>query len=178
MEVEFKKERNKAYEVFQLLSPKKCISESLEQFHSNLSGLAARCSFGTLESRIPRDVFIVNMTNSDAQNELCRATKTPEEAYRIALSYESRDKYTKTYVSTCGGAGRTSAPMAGGFQIKTEPLGVIRGGYRNSRGRGRGQTQGRGQFSCELGKSTECPRARAKTSLTRGWGRDSGPAVF
>ena len=32
------------------------------------------------------------------------------------------------------------------MQIKTEPVGVIRGGYRNNRGRARGQTQGRGQY--------------------------------
>ena len=74
------------------------------------------------------------MTNREAQNELCRATKTPEEAYRIALSYERGDKKAKTYVTTAGC----------GTQIKTEPVGAIRGGYRSSRGRGSGQTQGRG----------------------------------
>ena len=100
MEGEFKKERNETYEVFQLLSRKQRIGESLEQFHSVLSGLAARCAIGTLESRILRDVLIVNMTNREAQNELCRATKTPEEAYRIALSYDRGDKYARTYVAT------------------------------------------------------------------------------
>ena len=48
----------------------------------------APCFFGALESRVLRDVFIVNMTNREAQNVLCRATKTPEDAYRIALSAE------------------------------------------------------------------------------------------
>ena len=46
MEGEFKKERNETYEVFQLLSRKQRIEESLEQFHAVFSGLAARCSFG------------------------------------------------------------------------------------------------------------------------------------
>ena len=88
LETEFKKERNETYETYQLLSRKQFINESLEQVHSVLSGLAARCNFGTLEDRILRDVFIVNMNNCDAQKELCRSTKTPEEVYRIALSYE------------------------------------------------------------------------------------------
>ena len=51
-----------------------------------------------------RDVFIVKLTNREAYNELCRTTKTPEEAYRIALSYERGDKYAKSYVTTGGTA--------------------------------------------------------------------------
>ena len=68
IETEFKKERNETYETFQLLARKQHIGESLEQFHSVLSGLAARCNFGTLETRILRDVFIVNKNNREAQN--------------------------------------------------------------------------------------------------------------
>ena len=67
LETEFKKERNETYETFQHLSRKQFIDESLEQFHSVLSGLAARCNFGALEDRILRDVFIVNMNNREAQ---------------------------------------------------------------------------------------------------------------
>ena len=86
LETEFKKERNETYETFQLLARKQQIGESLEQFHSVLSGLAARCNFGALETRNLRDVFIVNMNNREAQNDLCRSTKTPEEVYWVALS--------------------------------------------------------------------------------------------
>ena len=68
IETEFKKERNETFETFQLLARKQQIGESLEQFHSVLSGLAARCNFGTLETRILRDVFIVNMNIREAQN--------------------------------------------------------------------------------------------------------------
>ena len=129
MDGDFKKERNKNYEVFQLLSRKQRIGESLEQFHAVPSGLAARCSFGTLEARVLRDVFIVN----------------------IALSYERGDKYAKSYVTT----GDTASSSTGGgeINIKSEPAGVIRGGYRNSRGRGRRQAQGRGSYR---GGSTRC----------------------
>ena len=45
IETEFKKERNETYETFQLLARKQHIGESLEQFHSVLSALAARCNF-------------------------------------------------------------------------------------------------------------------------------------
>ena len=45
LETEFIKERNETYETFQLLSRKQFINESLEQFHSVLSALAARCNF-------------------------------------------------------------------------------------------------------------------------------------
>ena len=126
IETELKKERNEFYEKFQLLARKQHIGESLEQLHSVLSGLAARCTFGALETRILRDVFIVNMNNREAQNELFRSTKTPEEVYRIALSYERGCNHAKLYGSTTGRAttsGTTSG--AGAFQIKTEPVGTI-----------------------------------------------------
>ena len=44
LEAEFKKERNETYEIFGLLPKKHHINGSLEQFHSVLSGLAARCN--------------------------------------------------------------------------------------------------------------------------------------
>ena len=102
IETEFKKERNETYETFQLLARKQQIGESLKQFRSVLSELAARCNFGTLETRILQDVIIGNMNNREAQNELCRSTKTPEEVYRIALSYERGYKYAKSYGSATG----------------------------------------------------------------------------
>ena len=146
LETEFKKERNESYETYQLLSRKQFINESLEQFHSVLSGLAARCNFGALEDRILRDVFIVNMNNRDAQKELCRSMKTPEEVYRIALSYERGNKYASSYVATGPVGAPGSSSGGGGIQIKSEPVGIIRGGYRNNRARGRGSYQGRGSY--------------------------------
>ena len=68
--------------------------------------------------------------------------KNLEEAYRIALSYERGDNYTKSYVTT--GGTTSSSTGGGGISIKSDPVGIIRGGYRNSRGRGRGQAHGRG----------------------------------
>ena len=52
LETEFKKERNETYKTYQLLFRKQFINESLEQFHSVLSGLVARCNFGVLEGCI------------------------------------------------------------------------------------------------------------------------------
>ena len=93
------------------------------------------------------------MNNREAQNELCRSPKTPQEMYRIALSYGRRDKYAKTYVSATGGA-TTSGTTGGAFQIKTEPVGTIRGGYRNSRQHGRGSFSG--QADLRGGASKRC----------------------
>ena len=80
----FKKERNETYETYQPLFRKQREGETLETFHSVLSGLAARCALGALERRILCDVFIVNMSNKQAQTGLCRSNKTPDEVYRIA----------------------------------------------------------------------------------------------
>ena len=121
LETEFKKERNETYETNQLLSRKQFINESLEQFHSVLSGLAARCNFGVLEDCILKDVFIVNMNNREAQNELCRSLKTPEEVYRIALSYERGNKYATSYVAT-GSLGTQDHLQAVGFRLNQNQL--------------------------------------------------------
>ena len=40
-----------------------------------MSELAAICNFGTLEVRIVRDIFIVNMNSREAQNELRRSSE-------------------------------------------------------------------------------------------------------
>ena len=53
----------------------------------------------------------------------------------------------KSYGSITGGA--TTSGTTGGtraFQIKTEPVGAIRGGYRNTRQRGRGSFRGRAEM--------------------------------
>ena len=77
----FKKERNETFETYQLLSRKQRDGETLQEFHSVLSGIAARCVLGALKRRVFRDVFIVNMSNKEAQTELCRSTKTTDEVY-------------------------------------------------------------------------------------------------
>ena len=81
LEGEFKE----TYETFRPLSKKQQIGESLEQFHAVLSGDAARCSFGALEARVLRDLFIVIMTNRKAQNQLCRVTEPRKVSYRPFL---------------------------------------------------------------------------------------------
>ena len=100
----FQKERNETYEMYQMMSRKQKDRESLESFYAELGGMAVRCNLGTQERKIVRDIFIFNMRNRDAQNELCRETKTPEEALRIAMSYKRGDKYAKTYKGVASGS--------------------------------------------------------------------------
>ena len=138
----FQKERNETYEMYQMLSRKQKEGESLESFYEEFSGMAARCNLGTQERKRVRDMLIINMRNRDAQNELCRETKTPEEALRIAMSYERGDKYAKTYKGVASGSTGAVYPSPGGsLQIKTEPISNIRGS------RGRGMPRGRGHYS-------------------------------
>ena len=92
----FQKEQNETYEMYQMLSRTQKEVESVESFYAELSGMAARCNLGTQERKRVRDIFIFNMRNRDAQNELCWETKTTEEALRIAMSYDRGDKYATT----------------------------------------------------------------------------------
>ena len=73
----FKKERNETYEMYQLLTRKRKEGQSLEYFYAELSGMAASCNLGTQEQKMVKDRFILIMRNRDAQNDLCRETKTP-----------------------------------------------------------------------------------------------------
>ena len=124
----------------------------------------------------------MNMNNREAQNELCRSTKTPEEVYRIALSYERGYKYAKSYGSATGEA--TTSGTTGGngaFQIKTEPVETIRGGYQNNRQRGRGSFRGRAEmrggvsrrcYNCDQPNFTpehltKCPAKNATCNFCR-----------
>ena len=121
----FRKERNETFQTFQFLFRKQREGETLETFHSVLCGLAARCNLRTLERLILRDAYRVNMSNKEAQTELCRSTKTPDEVYRISLSYERGDKCAKTNKVSCGGL--VAAPTVA-LQIKTEPINAFQRG--------------------------------------------------
>ena len=174
----FQKERNETYEMYQMLSRKQKEGESLESFYAELSGMAERCNLGTQERKMVRNIFIFNMRNRDAQNELCRETKTPEEALRIAISYERSDKYAKTYKGSAPGSTGTAYTTPGGsLQIKAESISnIIRGSRGRGIQRGRGQyqnwggarTQERRCYNCNQPNFTpehrqRCPAARAVT---------------
>ena len=126
VEREFKKEGNEIYKIFQLLLQKKNESAKHWTISLLLSGLMATFNFGALETRILMDVFTVIVTNRGAQNELCRSTKTPEEVYRMVLSYERGNNYAKTSIAVEGAP--ASGPTCGELQVGTESLGKIRGG--------------------------------------------------
>ena len=149
--------------------------ETLEMFHSVLSGLAASCDLGALERRTLRDAFKVSMSNKEAQTELCRSIKTPKEIYRIALLYERDDKYAKIYKVSDRGL---SAVQAGALQIKMEPIKAVRGSYRRPFQRGgRGALRGNNQdgadrkcFNCDQSGCTpdHIARCPAKKNYLRG----------
>ena len=96
-------------------------------------------SFG--DKNLKRSVHRKHEQQRGTQRTVPIKQKSPEEVYRIALSYERGDKYAKTFVSATGGT-TASSTTGEAFQIKTEPVGINRGGYRNSRQRGRESIRG------------------------------------
>ena len=92
----FEKEQNKIYEMYQIMSGKQNKGESLEYVDAELSGMVARCNLRNQEKKMVRDIFIWNMRSRDAQIELHRETKTPEEPLKIAMSCKRGNKKSKT----------------------------------------------------------------------------------
>ena len=132
----FQRERNVTHESRLFYGQKQRENETLEKLHAELSALAGRCDFANAAENI-RDIFIMNMRESDCQRELSRSTKLPEEVYRIALSYERGERAYKPYT----GKPASTEPS---ISIKQEPVNNIRRGQEFFRGRGRG---GRGGYT-------------------------------
>ena len=125
----FKRERNVTHEWGLFYGRKQRENETFEKFHAELSALAGRCDFANAAENV-RDIFIMNMRESDCQRELSRSTKLPEEVYRIALSFERGERAYKSYA----GKPASSAPVN---SIKQEPVNNIRRGQEFFRRRGR-----------------------------------------
>ena len=88
----FEKARNKSFEI---LSRKQRDGESFEMFHSVLSDLATQCNLGTLERRILRDIFIVNMSNKKSPTELL-LQKSSRRGLSDNFVLSKRDNYAKS----------------------------------------------------------------------------------
>ena len=71
------------------------------------------------------------MNKREAQSGLCRSTKTPEEVYRNAFSYEPGYTYANSYGLTTGGA-TTSGTTGGAKRSKLK---------RNRWGKSEGDTK-------------------------------------
>ena len=132
----FKPERNVTHERGLFYGRKQRENETFEKFHAELSALVGRCDFSNAAENV-RDIFIMNMRESDCQQELSRSTKLREEVYRIALSYERGERAYKSYTGK-------PASSATSITIKQEPVNNIRRGQEFFRGRGRG---GRGTYT-------------------------------
>ena len=177
MENVFRRERNVTHERGLFYGRKQRENETFEKFHAELSALAGRCDFANAAENV-RDIFIMNMRESDCQRELSRSTKLPEEVYRIALAYERGERAYKSYT----GKPVSSAPS---ISIKQESVNNIRRGRGFFRGRGRGGRGGYSQrsssggsgnnrrcFNCDAPNFTldhiaNCPAKRATCSSCR-----------
>ena len=141
----FQRERNVTHERGLFYGRKQRENKTFEKFHAELSALAGRCDFANAAENV-RDIFIMNMRESDCQRELSRSTKLPEEVYRIALSYERGERAYKSYT----GKPASGAPA---ISIKQEPVNNIRRGQGFFRGRGRAGRGGYTQGSSSSGGS-------------------------
>ena len=150
MQSVFQRERNVTHERGLFYGRKQRENETFEKFHAELSALAGRCDFANA-AEIVRDIFIMNMRESDCQRELSRSTKLPEEVYRIALSYERGERAYKSYT----GKPASTAPA---ISIKQEPVNNTRRGQGFFRGRGRGGRGGytQGPSSGGSGNNSRC----------------------
>ena len=62
--------------------------ESIEQLNAALTGLAAECEFGALETQIVRDLFVTKVNAPELQRKFCVELTTPDEVLRQALAWE------------------------------------------------------------------------------------------
>ena len=107
MQIVFKRERSVTHERGQFYGRKQRENEPFEKFHAELSALAGRCDFANAAENV-REIFIMNMRESDCQRELSRSTKLPEEVYGIALSYERGER---AYMSYTGKPASSAPPI-------------------------------------------------------------------
>ena len=144
------RERNVTHERGLFYGRKQRENETFEKLHAELSALAGRCDFANAAKNV-RDIFIMNMRESDCQRELSQSTKLPEEVYRIALSYERGERAYKSYT----GKPVSTAPA---ISIKQEPVNNIRRGQGFFRGPGRGGRGGytQGSSSGGSGNNRKC----------------------
>ena len=145
-------------------------NETFEKFQAELSAFADRCDFANAAKNV-RDIFIMNMRESDCQRELSRSTKLTEEAYRIALSYERGERAYKSYTGK-------PASFAPSIAIKQEPVnnirrgqGYFRGGYTQGSSSGGGGNNRR-CYNCDAPKFTldhiaSCPAKGATCNACR-----------
>ena len=117
--------------------------ESIEQFHSALTGLAAECEFGALEAQIVRDLFVTRVNAPELQRKFGVELTTPDDVLRQALAWErgfnNQQKLVKfsqggkgapgLQVTLSNKDGTTPTDTSGG--IKSEPEAALKSQQRN-----------------------------------------------
>ena len=83
-------------------SSKQQPAESLHQIWNNLNGLAAKCDFGEQTESLVYDMFVLNMSNKQAQERLCTELKEdPMAALQFAIAFEEGIRTHKTIGQPC-----------------------------------------------------------------------------
>ena len=84
----FEKPRNLTFDRYLFFTRTQKKEENLEQFLCALRELAQHCQFGVLESTLIRDIFTAHILDFEIQKELLQETKTPSEAFDLAIRME------------------------------------------------------------------------------------------
>ena len=124
----------------------------MEQFHSVLRSLAEFCHLGALEDNLLRDIFTVNVTDTEIQKELLNKTLDPEKALELAISIELRARSQLAIQ-----AKNTTDPSMVLVVGRSEPVLAI----SSSRYRGNCQgniSQPRGNYNSPRGNSNQSNR--------------------
>ncbi len=115
--------------------------ESIEQFHSALTGLAAECDFGALEQQFVRDLFVTRVNAPELQRKFCVELTSPDEVLRQALAWERGVKNQKKLVKFTLGKGDTDLQVgisdgshtpSTQSPVKIEPVAALRSQTRSS----------------------------------------------
>ena len=91
----FQTRRNRTMDRHTFLSKKQRPIESLHQFWNAFNGLAAKCNFDNQTEGLVYDIFVLNMSNKQVQEQLCTESKeTPAEALLFVIAFEDWLKKT------------------------------------------------------------------------------------
>ena len=129
----FEKPRNLTFDRYLFFTRKQKQEENLEQFLCALRELAQHCQFGALETTLIRDIFTAHISDYEIQKELLKDTKTPADAFDLAIRMELSLANTRIL---------HKSPAAGGGLQNTGSVNAIQRRQNGQRNQFRPRTPG------------------------------------
>ena len=146
----FEKPRNLTFDRYLFFTRTQKKEENLEQFLCALRELAQHCQFGVLESTLIRDIFTAHILDFEIQKELLQETKTPSEAFDLAIRMELSLANTRHL--------NKAPPAGGGLHNSSGTVNAIQRQNQGSRGQFRNRVPGQRSDKCYRCGSPNCDR--------------------